>query len=148
MDRVFLRDAHDVEGSLSGLSKTGAAESGWDNLVVATAGTKEISEFTMLATEAARGVRALEAAHTLDPSFDAAMVLFKTIVEVNAGPVPHRLSQHCADRPWVGAMAIRRHPVRAKAPGGFRETKERLRHPHVALLAQHCVDQVAVPPFA
>jgi hypothetical protein len=64
MDRVFLGDAHDVEGNLSGLDKTGAAESGRDNLVVTTAGAKEISEFTMLATEAARGVRALEPAHT------------------------------------------------------------------------------------
>jgi hypothetical protein len=145
MDRVFLGDAHDVEGNLSGLDKTGAAESGRDNLVVTTAGAKEISEFTMLATEAARGVRALEPAHTSDPAFDAAMVLFKTIVEVNAGPVPHRLSQHCADRPWVGAIAIRRHPVRAKAHGGFCGTEEHLRRPHVAPLAQHCVDQVSVP---
>ncbi len=56
MDRVFLGDAHDVEGNLSGLDKTRAAESGRDNLVVTTAGTKEISEFTMFATEAARGV--------------------------------------------------------------------------------------------
>jgi hypothetical protein len=51
-----------------------------DILVVTTAGTKKISEFTVLATEAARGVRALEATHTSDPAFDAAMVLFKTIV--------------------------------------------------------------------
>jgi hypothetical protein len=57
---------------------------------VTTAGTKEISEFTMLATEAARGVGALEAAHTSDPAFDAAMVLFKTIVKIHF-PVPNRL---------------------------------------------------------
>jgi hypothetical protein len=66
MDRVFLGDTHDVERNLSGP----AAEGGRDNLVVTTAGTKEISEFTMLATEAARCVRALEAAHTSDPAFD------------------------------------------------------------------------------
>jgi hypothetical protein len=73
------------------------------------------------------------------------MILFKTIVEVGAGPVPHRPSQYGADRPGVGAMAIRRHPVRAQAHGRFRGTEERLRRPHVALLAQHRVDQVAVP---
>lgn len=72
------------------------------------------------------------------------MVLFKTIVEITAGPMPHRLSKHCAHRPWVEAIAIRRHPVRAKAHGGFRGTEEHLRRPHVPLLARHCVDQVAI----
>ena len=42
-------------------------------------------------------------------------------------------------------MAIRRHPGRTNTHGRFRGAKERLRRPHVALLAQHCVDQVAVP---
>jgi hypothetical protein len=60
MDRVFLCDAHDVERNLSGLDETGAAERGRDDLVVTTAGRKEIAEFTMLATEAAGGVRALD----------------------------------------------------------------------------------------
>jgi hypothetical protein len=60
----------------------------------------------MLATEAASGIMALEAAHTSDPACDATMILFKTIVEVCAGPVPHRPSQHGADRPGIGAMAV------------------------------------------
>jgi hypothetical protein len=51
---------------------------------------------------------------------------------------------HGANRPGVGAMAIRSHPVRAKAHGRFRGTEERLHRPHVALLAQHRVGQVAV----
>jgi hypothetical protein len=110
-----------------------------------TAGAKEIAEFTMLATEAGSGIRALEAAHTSDRTFDPAMILFKTVVEVDAGPVPHRPSQHGADRPRVGAMAIRRYSVRAKARGRFRGAKERLRCSHVALLAQHRADQIAVP---
>ena len=42
----------------------------------------------MLATEAARSVMALEAAHTSDPALDAAMVLFKAIVQVGTRPVP------------------------------------------------------------
>ncbi len=72
------------------------------------------------------------------------MILFKTIVEVGAGPVSHRLSQYGADRSGVGAVAIRRHPIRAKAHGGLGGTEERLRRPHVALLAQHRIDQIAV----
>jgi hypothetical protein len=68
MDRVFLGDAHNVERNLSGLDETGAAERGRDDLVVTTAGAKEIAELAMLATEAADGGRALEAAHRSDPA--------------------------------------------------------------------------------
>jgi hypothetical protein len=52
-----------------------------------TAGAREIAEFTMLATEAGSGVRAFEAAHTSDRTFETVMILFKTVLEVDAGPV-------------------------------------------------------------
>ncbi len=42
----------------------------------------------MLATEAAGSLMALEAAHTSDPALDAAMVLFKAVVQVGTRPVP------------------------------------------------------------
>jgi hypothetical protein len=42
-------------------------------------------------------------------------------------------------------MAIRCHPVRAKSHDRFRGPEECLRRSHVAPLAQHRVDQVAVP---
>ena len=41
----------------------------------------------MRATEAGSGVVALEAPHTSDSALDAAMVLFKTIVQVGVGPM-------------------------------------------------------------
>ena len=136
---------HDGECNLCRPGETGATERGGDNLVVTTAGAEEVAEFAMLTTEAAGIVMVLEAPHTSDPALDAAMILFKTIVEVHAGPVPHRPSQHRADRPGIGAMAIRRHPVGAKAHCRPGRAEEGLRCPHVALLAQHRVDQVAVP---
>ena len=56
-----------------------------------TAGTKETSEFAVLLAEAVGGIVALEAAHTSDPALDAAMILFETVVQVGAGPVPDGL---------------------------------------------------------
>ena len=70
----------------------------------------------MLAAEAADRVMALEAAHTLDPALDAAMVLLEALVQVGAGPVMDGPAQHAADRPRVGAMPVRRHPVRSDDP--------------------------------
>ena len=51
-------------------------------------GTEKVAKLAMLATEAVGGVLVLEAAHSSDPSLDAAMVLFKAIVHVGIGPVP------------------------------------------------------------
>ena len=77
----------------------------------------------MLFDKSGRRHQGLEAAPTLDPAFDAAMILFETIVKVNAGPVLHHSSQHGADRSGIGAMAIRRYPVAAKARGCPAERK-------------------------
>ena len=106
-------------------------------------GAEEISEFAVLPAEAVGGVVALEAAHTSDPALDAAMVLLEAIVQVGAGAVPDRLAQHAADRPRVGAMPVRRHPVRSEALGRPGRAEERLGRLHVAVLAEHRVDQVA-----
>ncbi len=97
-----------------------------NDLVVTAARTEEISEFTVLATEAAGCLMILEAAHTSDPALDAAMVLFKPVVQVGAGAVPDGLAQHAADRPRVGAMAVRRHPVRTEAHVARAERKNAL----------------------
>ena len=74
--------------------EAGAAEGGGDKLVVTASETKEISEFAVLAAEAVGGTVALEAAHASDPALDAAMVLFKAVVQVGAGTVPDRPAQH------------------------------------------------------
>ena len=110
-----------------------------------TAGTKEISEFAVLPAEAVGGIVTLEAAHTSDPALDAAVVLLKAVVQVGAGAVPDRPAQHGADRPRVGAVAVRRHSVRPEAHGRPRRAEEGLGRLHVAVLAQHHVDQVSVP---
>ncbi len=97
---------HDGECNLCRLGETGAAEGGRDDLIVTTAGAEEVAEFAMLPTEAGSGIVALEAAHTSDPVFDATMVLFKTIVQVDVGSMADRSTQHAADRPEIGAMAM------------------------------------------
>jgi hypothetical protein len=88
------------------------------------AGTEEITKFIMLATEAVGRVMSPEAPHTSDPSFDAAMILFKAVVQVGAGPVPHRLPQHAADCPEVGAMAVSGHPIWTKPLVALAERKK------------------------
>jgi hypothetical protein len=42
-------------------------------------------------------------------------------------------------------MAVSGHPIRAKAHGGLGRAEEGLSGLHVAVLAQHGVDQVSVP---
>jgi hypothetical protein len=101
--------------------------------------------FAVFSTEALGGIMALEASHTSDPALDTAMVLFKTIVQVGTGPMPHGLAQHGANRSGVGAVTICRDPVRSKAHGRPRRAEEGLGGLHIAMLARHCVDQVSVP---
>ena len=90
---------HDVERKSGAFGEAEAAEGSGDDLVVTATRAEKIAEFTMLAAEAAGGVMILEAAHTSDPALDAAMVLFKAIVQVGTRPVPDFVAQHTADRP-------------------------------------------------
>src|ERR1700730_16252624 len=101
-----------------------------------------MAEFTTLAISS---LVALEAPHTSDPSFNPAMILFDAVIQVSTGPMSHFLPQHAADRSGIRAMAVSGHPVRAKAHGGLGRAKEGLSGLHVAVLAQHGVDQVSVP---
>ncbi len=139
------RVLHDPERNSGAFCEAEAAEGGGDCLVVTAARTEEIAKFAVLPAEAMGGVVALEAAHTSDPALDAAMVLLKAVVEVGAGAVADRLAQHAADRPRVGAVAVRRHPVRPEAHDRSRRAEERLGGTHVPVLAEHGVDQVSVP---
>jgi hypothetical protein len=52
----------------------------WNVLVVAGSAAEEVAEFIVLTAEPVGRVMLLEAAHTSDPSFDPAMVLFKPII--------------------------------------------------------------------
>src|ERR1700722_2942068 len=85
----------------------------------------------------------LEAAHTSDPSFDPATVLFKPIIQVDARPVVNVSAQRRADCARVGAMPVG--VVRSgtkpttTVPSG--RTSGRA---YVTGRAQHRVDQVPV----
>ncbi len=78
---------------------------GWDMLVMAGARAKEVAEFVVAAAEALGRGEALEAPHTSDAAFDAAVVLLKAVVFVGAGPVDNPPAQRGADRPRVGSRA-------------------------------------------
>jgi hypothetical protein len=109
---------------------------------MAMPGAKDIAEFTMLSTKAAGCGLAFDAAHRSDPPLDAAMILFKPVAEISAGPVSSCPAQHGADGPGVEPIAIRRHPVRARRPWSPERIGERFCRTHVAAVAQHRVDQV------
>ena len=57
-------------------------------------------KFTMLAAEPRRGIVALEAAHTSDPTLDATIVLFEAVVQVGAGPVSNGLTKYKCGSLW------------------------------------------------
>jgi hypothetical protein len=60
----------------------------------------------VLSADSVCSVMLLEAAHTSDPSFDPAMVLFKPIIQVDARPVVNVAAQRRADCARVGAMPV------------------------------------------
>jgi hypothetical protein len=107
-----LRVLHDVERNACCLGEAGAAQRGGDNLVVTATGAKKIAEPPVFSAETLGSVMVLEASHTPDPALDAAMVLFKAIVQIATRPVLHGLAQQSADRSGVGTMTVCRHPVR------------------------------------
>ena len=96
-------------------AKRKAVEGGGNRLVLTAARAEEIAEFAVLAAEAVGGIVALEAAHTADPTLDATMVPLEPVVQLCAGAMPNLLALHAADRPRVGAVPIRGHPVETQA---------------------------------
>jgi len=56
----------------------------WNVLVVMGSATEEVAEFIILSAKSVCRLMLLEAAYTSDASFDPAMVLFKSIVQVDA----------------------------------------------------------------
>jgi hypothetical protein len=61
---------------------------GWlKRLGVTGSAAEEVTEFIVLSAEPVGRVMLLEAAHTSDPSLDPAMVLFKSIIQVDIRPV-------------------------------------------------------------
>jgi hypothetical protein len=95
----------DVERNPGGFGRAGSACEGVNRLIAATAATKQITEFTMLAAEARGGVIGFEAPHTSNPALDATVILLQPIIQIGACPVPDRSSQCRADCSGIGAMA-------------------------------------------
>ena len=62
---------HDVEHGVGAFCEAEAAVGSRDDLVVTAAETEEVAELTMLATEAAGCVMALEAAHLIGSALSA-----------------------------------------------------------------------------
>ena len=56
-------------------------------MVVTGSATEKVAEFIVLSAEPVCRVMLLEAAHTSDPPLDPAMVLFKSIIQIDARPV-------------------------------------------------------------
>jgi hypothetical protein len=59
----------------------------WNVLVVVGSAAEEVAEFIVRSAEPAGRVMLLEPTHTSNPSFDPAMVLFESIIQVDARPV-------------------------------------------------------------
>ena len=70
------------------------ASTGCRNVLVMTgSAAEEVAEFIVLPAESVGRIMFFEAAHTSDPSFDPAMVLFKSIVQIDARPVADAVAQ-------------------------------------------------------
>jgi hypothetical protein len=82
-----LCELHDAYLNAGVVEKVTAAAGCWNILVVPGSTAEEVAEFIVLSAEAVCCVMLLETAHTSDPSFDPAMVLFKSIIQVDARPV-------------------------------------------------------------
>src|ERR1700722_15226017 len=71
------------------------------------------------------------------------MILLQSVVEILAVAVPHTCAQHRPDRARITVMPIRGDPIGRDAGDHLGRREERLRGGHVAVLAEHHVDQRA-----
>ncbi len=71
---------------------------------------KELASFIKSATKACCRGHTSEPTHRVIALLDATVVLFQSIIERAIGPVEHVTAHRLADRSWIGAMAIGRHP--------------------------------------
>jgi len=74
------------------------------NVLIVTESAPEEVKFIVLSAEAICRVMILEAAHTSDASFDPAMVLFKSIIQVDARPLADVAAQRRANCARAGIM--------------------------------------------
>ena len=79
--------------------------------------------------------------HRTVAAFDAAMILLQPVIEVLAVAVPHTGAQGRPDRPGVTVVPVRGNSVGCDTGNHLGQLEERLRGGHVAVLAEHHVDQ-------
>ena len=65
-----------------------------------------VAQFVVSSTEPGGRSGALEPAHRPVSTFQAAVVLFQSVISVAAGAMAHLLAQLSPDRPRVAVMAI------------------------------------------
>jgi hypothetical protein len=116
---------------------------GGDLLIGSGAGTEKITQLVVGATEFAGRSWALEPAHRTIAAFDAAMILLQSVIEIPAVAMPHICAQDRPDRAGTAVVPIRGDPVGRDPGDHLGRLKERLRRSHVAMLAEHHVDQRA-----
>src|SRR5919202_227145 len=121
-----------------------SAAVGGNVLAVAGAEAEKGAELVIASTEPRGRSERLEAPHTSDPAFYAAVILLQPVVLVGAGSVRDMPAQRRTDRAWVGTVPVRGDAVRDDAGGRLGGAEERLGRRHVPVLAEHGVDQVAV----
>jgi hypothetical protein len=83
----------------AGMMEKATASAGCRNVLVVTgSAAEEVAEFIVLSAESVCCVMLLEITHPSDPPFDPAMILFESIIQVDARPVADVAAQRRADR--------------------------------------------------
>ena len=80
---------HNAHRDASMIEEVTASTGGRNVLVVTAATAEEVTEFIVLSAKPVGGIMLLEPAHTSDPSFDPAMVLLESVVQVHIRPVTY-----------------------------------------------------------
>src|SRR3984957_2056114 len=108
---------------------------GGDLLIGSGAGTEEVAQLVVGATEFASRSWALEPAHRTVAAFDAAMILLQSVIEILAIAMPDTGPQGRPDRTGITVMPICGHSVRRATGDHLGRLQERLRGGHIAALA-------------
>jgi hypothetical protein len=114
---------------------------GGDWLIGWGARTEKVAHLVVGTTEGASRSWALEPAHRTAVAFDAAMILLQSIVEILGVAMLYTCTQDRPDRTRITVVLIHGGTSGRGAGGHPGRLEERLRGRHVAVLAEHHVDQ-------
>jgi hypothetical protein len=84
---------------------------GGDLLIGSGAGTEEVAQLVVGATEFASRSWAFEPAHRTIATFDTAMILLQAVIEILAVAMPNTCAQGRPDRARITVVPIRDDPV-------------------------------------